>query len=224
MVHDRSPLSALPSQRVEYGARGTVAPGEDPFAFFSQWYAEARNEITEPNAMVIATADASGPSARIVLLKGFEPSGFLFFTNYDSDKGHQITADNRVALVFPWHAMHRQVRVQGIAARASAAVSDEYFASRPRGAQVGARASRQSTPVVSRDAMQEAYAQVEEEFADAEVPRPAWWGGYRVQPSRIEFWQGQANRFHDRFLYTTPTGAPAALNDAGAWTVTRLNP
>ena len=223
MTDDRSPLSRLSDQRVEYGARGEAAAGTDPFTFFSQWYAEAQAEIREPNAMLLATASGSGPDARIVLLKGVDPAGFTFFTNYTSAKGLQIAADARVALVLPWHDMHRQVRVQGIATRTSAAVSDEYFAARPRGAQVGARASRQSQPVDSRAAMHAAFDRVEAEFADAEVPRPEQWGGYTVAPHRIEFWQGQANRFHDRFVYES-ADRPAALDDAAAWTVTRLDP
>lgn len=223
MTDDRSPLSRLAAQRVEYGARGGAAAGTDPFTFFSQWYAEAQAEIREPNAMLLATASDAGPDARIVLLKGVDPAGFTFFTNTESAKGRQIAADARVALVLPWHDMHRQVRVQGIATRTSAAVSDEYFAARPRGAQVGASASRQSRPVASREAMQEAFDRVEAEFADAEVPRPEHWGGYTVAPHRIEFWQGQANRFHDRFVYES-AGRPAALDDAAAWAVTRLDP
>ncbi len=223
MTDDRSSLSALAGQRVEYGSRGGAAAGTDPFALFTQWFREAQDEIGEANAMLLATAAADGPDARIVLLKGFAPAGFTFFTNYGSAKGRQIAADPRVALVFPWHGMHRQVRVQGIAERTSAAESDAYFAQRPRGAQIGARASRQSQPVASREAMQEAYDRVAAEFADTAVPRPAEWGGYRVAVHRIEFWQGQANRFHDRFAYTAVQG-PAALDEAGDWTLTRLDP
>ena len=150
----------------------------------------------------------NGASCRVAVKAGFYAEGIC--------KGAALHADG-------WHDMHRQVRVQGIATRTSAAVSDEYFAARPRGAQVGARASHQSQPVDSRAAMHAAFDRVEAEFADAEVPRPEQWGGYTVAPHRIEFWQGQANRFHDRFVYES-ADRPAALDDAAAWTVARLDP
>lgn len=174
--------------------------------------------------MIVATADDSGPSARIVLLKDFAPQGFTFFTSYTSLKGAQIAADPAVALVFPWHEMERQVRVRGIAQRTSAAVSDAYFASRTRGSQLGAVASQQSQPVESRAELEVAYARAQAAYDGTDVARPATWGGYRVEAAEVEFWQGRGNRFHDRWVYRSRSGKPADLSDADAWTITRLNP
>ncbi|MYM19982.1 pyridoxamine 5'-phosphate oxidase [Brevibacterium sp. 5221] len=217
-------LSHLAAQRVEYLAADLSEVAADPGSQFAAWYEEAAAQVAEPNAMVVATADASGPSARVVLLKEFGPEGFVFFTNYDSLKGRQLAADPRIALTFPWQDMQRQVRVRGVAEPTSAAVSDEYFASRARGAQLSAVASAQSQPVRSRADLEAAYAQAQERFGSGPVERPAHWGGYLVRPSEVEFWQGRGNRFHDRYAFTSADGRPARLDDPSAWTIVRLNP
>jgi len=217
-------LSHLAAQRVEYLAADLSGVADDPYQQFSTWYEDAAQAIKEPNAMIVATADSTGPSARTVLLKEFDPDGFVFFTNYESLKGQQIAQDPEVALVFPWHDMQRQVRVRGMAQRTSAQVSDDYFASRNRGAQLGAVASQQSRPVRSRDDLDAAYAAAEARFAGHDVQRPDHWGGYLVRPSEIEFWQGRGNRFHDRYVYTSLDGRPADMSTASAWSIVRLNP
>lgn len=224
MTDATDPIRALAAARVEYGRLGRADADTDPDSLFTRWYAEARDALGEPNAMVVSTLDEDGPSARIVLLKAYTPEGFVFFTGYESAKGRQIAADARVSLVFPWHDMQRQVRVRGVAEQTSEAESDAYFAVRPRGAQLAATASRQSAPTDSREQMERAYAETEAAFAGRTVTRPENWGGFRIRPWQIEFWQGQANRFHDRFVYTASDGASHPLDDAGGWTVTRLEP
>lgn len=220
----RETIADLARQRVEYGSDHLDEVAAEPHTQFRTWFAEAEDAVTEPNAMLLATADASGPAARIVLLKGFDASGFTFFTNYDSAKGRQIAAQPIVALTFPWLELQRQVRVRGIAEPIPAADSDAYFAVRPRGAQIGAVASRQSAPVASREAMQQAYDEAAARYDGTEVARPENWGGYRVKAFEIEFWQGRANRFHDRFVYMSTDGQPADLATAADWSITRLNP
>lgn len=220
----RETIADLARQRVEYGSDHLDEVAADPHTQFRTWFAKAEDAVTEPNAMLLATADASGPAARIVLLKGFDASGFTFFTNYDSAKGRQIAAQPIVALTFPWLELQRQVRVRGIAEPIPAADSDAYFAVRPRGAQIGAVASRQSAPVASREAMQQAYDDAAARYDGTEVARPENWGGYRVRAFEIEFWQGRANRFHDRFVYMSTDGQPADLATAADWSITRLNP
>lgn len=220
----REAIADLARRRVEYGSDHLDEVAADPHTQFRTWFAKAEDAVTEPNAMLLATADASGPAARIVLLKGFDASGFTFFTNYDSAKGRQIAAQPVVALTFPWLELQRQVRVRGIAEPIPAADSDAYFAVRPRGAQIGAVASRQSAPVASREAMQQAYDDAAARYDGTEVARPENWGGYRVRAFEIEFWQGRANRFHDRFVYMSTDGQPADLATAADWSITRLNP
>lgn len=214
----------LAAQRVEYdqGRIGQVAA--DPAAQFAQWYASAEGRVGEPNAMVVATADAAGPDARTVLLKEFDRLGFVFFSNYTSTKGRQLADNPHIALVFPWHDMQRQVRVRGIAEHVSTAQSDDYFAQRNRGSQLGAWASAQSQPVADRATMENAFAAVEAEYAGKDVPRPPHWGGYRVRPIAVEFWQGRESRFHDRFVYTSIDGAPHEMDDGSYWSLVRLNP
>lgn len=176
----------------------------DPFEQFDQWMEEAiRAEVNEPNAMTLATVKADGsPSARIVLLKGFDDRGFTFFTNYQSNKGQEMTANNRVALVFCWLELQRQVRVEGIVSKISPEESDRYFHSRPYGSQIGAHASPQSAVVGSREELESHYAHFEKLFSKEPIMRPEHWGGFIVNPVKIEFWQGRTSRLHDRFLFT----------------------
>jgi pyridoxamine 5'-phosphate oxidase len=209
----------LAAAREEY-ARGGLSEAElaaDPMEMFERWYVEARDAgVREPNAMVVATTDPDGtPSARFVLLKGFSADGFVFFTNLSSRKGRALAADPRIALLFPWHDLERQVRVEGAAAPLSRAEVEAYFASRPRPSQLGAWASHQSSVVAGRDELDAAYAAAQERFADRDVPVPEEWGGYRVTPASVEFWQGRVGRMHDRLVYR---------RTAGGWATERLAP
>lgn len=214
----------LAALRAEYTAVG-LAEGDlesDPMRMFRRWMTEAAS-LTEPNAMVLATVSDDGqPSARMVLLKGLRPDGFVFFTNHASRKGHDLAANERCSLVFPWHGLQRQVRVEGAAVPLARAEVEAYFRTRPRGAQLGAWASPQSA-VVSREELERRYADVEARFADAEVPVPEGWGGYVVVPESVEFWQGRANRLHDRLVYRRVAGEPLS-GPAGTWSVERLAP
>ncbi|WP_084316485.1 pyridoxamine 5'-phosphate oxidase [Actinospica robiniae] len=197
----------------------------DPSAQFGRWFAEtdavARKSDAswfEPNAMVLTTCDpAAGPSSRTVLLKGYGPEGFTFYTNLRSRKGRQLAADPRVSLLFPWYVLERQVIVQGTAERVPDWESDAYFASRPRGAQLGAWASPQSEPIPDRAWLEQELAQYAQRYPDR-VPRPPHWGGLRVRPETVEFWQGRPNRLHDRALYRRDASAP------GGWRIERLSP
>lgn len=175
----------------------------DPIRQFQVWLNEAIDcGLREPNAMTLATAAPDGrPSARIVLLKGVDAAGFVFFSNYESAKGQQLQQNPRAELVFYWNDLERQVRVHGVVARIAAAESDAYFQSRPRQARIGAHASRQSRPLAHRAELEEQVRALEEHFGAGEFPRPADWGGYRLAPESIEFWQGRSNRLHDRLLF-----------------------
>ncbi|MEU0313955.1 pyridoxamine 5'-phosphate oxidase [Nocardioides sp. NPDC006273] len=175
----------------------------DPFVMFERWYAEARDAgIVEPNAMVVSTVSADGaPSSRTVLLKGFSADGFTFFTNTASRKGEDLAADPRCAVLFPWHPLERQVRIDGLARQLPQADVEAYFAQRPRGSQLGAHASHQSRVVSGREELAAAYDQIEAQFEGQPVPVPEEWGGYRVEPARVEFWQGRPGRMHDRLVY-----------------------
>jgi pyridoxamine 5'-phosphate oxidase len=194
--------------------------GDDPVALVTAWVHEALAAgVEEPNAMVLATVGLDGsPSARTVLLKGLGPDGFRFFTGYDSRKGRELAADPRCSLVLTWPFLARQVRVAGRAERLAAADSDEYFASRPRGARLGAWASRQSEPIADRGVLERRLAELEATYAGRDdIPRPPDWGGYLVVPAAIEVWNGRPDRLHDRFSFTRDgPGAP--------WSRQRLSP
>ena len=180
----------------------------DPLVLFDEWFAEARaSEINDPEAMALATADATGqPSVRMVLLKGHGPDGFVFYTNDQSGKGEQLAANPRAALLFHWKSLRRQVRVEGRVERVSAAEADAYFASRARDSQLGAWASDQSRPLDSRETFERRFEQVKSRFEGQDVTRPPHWGGYRVVPNRIEFWTDRAHRLHERRLFTRSEG------------------
>ena len=190
-----------------------------PFAQFERWFDEAvRAAVPEPNAMTLATVDASGrPTARVVLLKGFDERGFVFFTNYASRKGAELAAHPEAALNFFWPELERQVRIEGTVAKVSDAESAEYFASRPRLSQIGAWASPQSERIADRRALEGRFAEAEARYA-GEVPRPAHWGGYRLDPAMLEFWQGRPSRLHDRIRYRRSPADPAR------WDIDRLAP
>ena len=178
--------------------------GTDPLGLFGRWFTEAEHaQIDEVNAMTLATTDVAGkPHARIVLLKGLDDTGFVFFTNYDSAKGREIAEQPYVALVFFWKELERQVRVEGRIEKVSARESDHYFNSRPAGSRIGAWASPQSQRIEDRILLEDNVARLTKEFAGNEpIPRPENWGGYRIIPERVEFWQGRSNRLHDRLVF-----------------------
>jgi pyridoxamine 5'-phosphate oxidase len=191
--------------RRDYAVAGELAEDDlapDWVGQFARWFAEATaTGLAEPNAMVLATADTEGrPSARTVLLKGYDERGFTFFTNYDSRKGGELAANPDASLVFPWFAMRRQVVACGIASRVDRAETEAYFATRPRGAQLGAWASPQSTVIAGRPVLDAALAEVARRFPDR-VPPPPHWGGFRLAPQSVEYWQGRPDRLHDRLRY-----------------------
>jgi len=195
---------------------GMVA--DDPFRQFQGWFDHATAEgVAEPNAMIVATASAGGrPSARVVLMRGFDDRGFTFFTNYQSRKGDEIEANPFASAVFFWQPLERQVRVEGAVVRVSAAESDEYFRGRPAGSKLGAWASRQSAVVPGREALEAEIEGLKARFPGDEIPRPPHWGGYRIVPEAVEFWQGRRSRLHDRIVYRrTPEGG---------WRIERLSP
>ncbi|MHB1277985.1 MAG: pyridoxamine 5'-phosphate oxidase [Bacteroidia bacterium] len=190
----------------------------NPIALFDTWFHDAvRAEVAEPNAMCLSTAgDGKHPEARIVLLKGFNQEGFEFFTNYHSQKGQALMANPFCSLTFFWPEVERQVRVNGESIKLTPEESDAYFASRPRGSQIGAWVSQQSERLESREQLEQRLKETRESFEEKEIIRPPHWGGYRVIPWRIEFWQGRPNRLHDRLLYERVTNT--------AWNLVRLSP
>ncbi|XP_049615410.1 pyridoxine-5'-phosphate oxidase isoform X1 [Syngnathus scovelli] len=203
----------------------------DPIKQFGSWFGEATQcpEIGEANAMCIATATKDGrPSARMVLLKGYNDNGFRFFTNYESRKGRELEGNPHACLVFYWEPLNRQIRIEGEVERIPYQSSCDYFHSRPKSSQIGAVVSRQSTPVPNRDFLREKNAELEEKYKDTQVPMPDYWGGYVVKPQLIEFWQGQTNRLHDRIVFTK-MAADAELGKhqrrgEGCWAYQRLSP
>jgi len=205
--------------RKEYSAKGLHRKdlAAHPLDQFEQWFAQAVElQVHEPNAMSLATVDATGrPLLRTLLLKYFDRDGFVFFTNYESRKAAQIAENPQVSLLFPWITLERQVIVQGRAEKISTADSLRYFASRPRESQLGAWVSSQSSVISSRKLLMQKLSELKEKFSHGEIPLPSFWGGYRVVPATIEFWQGGPARIHDRFLYTK------AGQD---WSIDRLSP
>ena len=189
----------------------------DPFAQFTRWWEEAiHSEVDEVNAMTLATAAPDGqPTARIVLLKGFDTKGFVFYTNYNSEKGRTMAANPKVALVFFWKELERQVRIEGTVSKTSEADSDAYFNSRPAASRIGACISPQSAIIPDRATLEKKFTELEAKFGDGNIPRPEHWGGYIVSPTLFEFWQGRSNRLHDRLQY--------AKRDDG-WKIERLAP
>jgi len=216
------------SRRITYD-RGTldverVAP--DPFAQFGAWLDDALHGegIVEPNAMSVATVGADGrPSSRVVLLRQWDERGFVFYTNYESRKGTDLAANGHAALLFWWGPLERQIRIEGAVERVAEGESDAYFATRPRGHRLSAWASRQSAVVPDRAALERAMAEAEERFP-GDVPRPPYWGGYRVVPDRFEFWQGRPSRVHDRVAYVRTAVAASTPVSAGGWSLERLSP
>lgn len=189
----------------------------DPIAQFRRWFEQALEaRLVEPNAMTLSTVDAeNSPNSRTVLLKAYDERGFVFFTNYHSAKAEEIAANAKVALLFPWLALERQVKIRGVAGKISTGESLKYFLSRPRGSQLGAWVSTQSSVITSRSVLEMKLAEIKRKFGEGEVPLPDFWGGYRVKPHSLEFWQGRPNRLHDRLLYT-PEG--------DGWRIKRLAP
>lgn len=214
------PLKSLAELRVDYALSSLDEAGvaRCPLEQFARWFAEAEAaEVPEPNAMVLATGGAGeGPSTRTVLLKAADAEGFCFFTNYESRKARELAAHPRASATFLWLPLQRQVHVEGPVERTSREESAAYFATRPYESQIGAHASGQSRPIPSRQWLEDRFAELKRRWAPGEVPLPENWGGYRLRPDRMEFWQGRRSRLHDRILY---------LREAGAgWAIQRLSP
>lgn len=210
---------SLADLRKDYSLAGLTEKdlARDPFRQFEQWFQEAQAaKLTEPNAMTLATATREGrPSARTVLLKGLDGRGFVFYSNYESRKGREIAANPLVTLVFPWIALERQVIIEGTLAKVAREESETYFHSRPRASQLGAWVSQQSSMISGREVLEEAMKTLEKKYAGQEVPTPPNWGGWRVAPETVEFWQGRRSRLHDRLRYR---------REKDGWTVERLAP
>jgi len=207
------------SLRKEYTSAGLDETDldPDPIVQFHEWFEKVIDaDLHEPNAMILATAARDGkPSARTVLLKGYDDRGFVFYTNYEGRKAKELETNPACALLFYWGELERQIRIEGRASRLPGKESDAYFASRPRGSRLGVWASQQSRPVENRRVLEERVRMLESEYEGREVPRPPFWGGYRVEPDTIEFWQGRENRLHDRLVY---------LRSEEGWKIERLQP
>lgn len=214
-----SPISPIHKIRSEYikSALNEKDMNGDPIQQFIHWFNEALHaDVIEPSSMTVATANSAGrPSARTVLLKNIDERGFVFYTNYDSQKGKDISENNQVSILFFWPELERQVRIEGLAEKLSRQESEAYFHSRPIGSQIGAITSPQSAVIESREFLDCRNKELEAEYKDKEIPMPAHWGGYLIVPHRIEFWQGGASRLHDRLVYT-------CLNEE--WKLERLAP
>jgi pyridoxamine 5'-phosphate oxidase len=211
---------SLADLRKDYSLSGLLEKdlARDPFRQFDQWFQEAEAaKLVEPNAMTLATATRDGrPSARTVLLKGVDGRGFVFYTNYESRKGRELSENPRASLLLPWIALERQVIIEGTLAKLSREESAAYFHSRPRASQLGAWVSQQSSIITGRSVLEDAMKALEKKHAGAEIPLPPAWGGYRLTPESVEFWQGRRSRLHDRLRYRREAG--------GAWIVERLAP
>ncbi|MBB3460321.1 pyridoxamine 5'-phosphate oxidase [Rhizobium sp. BK377] len=192
---------------------------EEPFKLFGEWLKEAEaSEVNDPNAVALATVDEDGlPNVRMVLLKGFDTDGFVFYTNFESRKGREILGQKKAAMCFHWKTLRRQVRVRGPVEIVTDAEADAYFATRPRGSRIGAWASKQSRPLESRFALEKAVAEYTARYAIGEIPRPSYWSGFRIRPTSIEFWKDQKFRLHDRIEFHRPT-------PEGAWGKVRMYP
>jgi pyridoxamine 5'-phosphate oxidase len=204
--------------RYEYTKQGLSRKDldNDPIKQFEKWFNDAKNSgILAPEAMSLASSDGKNVSVRTVLLKSFDKNGFVFFTNYDSKKAEQISKNPNVEALFPWIDLERQVRISGLVNKISSTESENYFHSRPRDAQIGAWTSNQSKIIASREDLERAFRENTEKFEGKEIPLPEFWGGYRIQPGNIEFWQGRLNRLHDRFIYS---------NNGKDWDIKRYAP
>lgn len=218
--HKRRHMEDLSHLRLSYEKSQLLDLGlpDDPNSLFAGWFRELKDlgKETEINAMTLSTIGTDGfPKARVVLLKSFGPDGLVFFTNYESEKGRAIAENPHVCISFFWPSMERQVIIKGIAGKVPDAESDDYFHSRPKGSRLGAAASRQSQTVGSRQELDDRLRELEKQYTDADIPKPGYWGGYRVLPQSFEFWQGRANRLHDRILYE---------KISGLWSRNRLQP
>lgn len=214
-------MSSLADLRKDYSLAGLLEKdlAKDPFRQFDKWFQEAEAaKLIEPNAMTLATTGPDGrPSARTVLLKGIDGRGFVFFTNYESRKGRELTNIPRATLLFPWLALERQVTVEGAVARVSREESEAYFHSRPRASQLGAWVSAQSSLITGRAVLEDSLKALDQKYAGKEIPLPPFWGGFRVNPETVEFWQGRRSRLHDRLRYRRDP-------KSGEWSVERLAP
>lgn len=224
-----STSNSISDLRKEYSRQGldeSLLP-KDPHSLFNIWFQEAcDSKVIEPNAMCLSTCKDNKPSARIVLLKAFDEKGFVWFTNYESRKGMELEINPNAALTFWWGDLERSVRVEGMVEKISEKESEEYFHSRPRNSQIGAWSSNQSKPIASREELQAQEVAIQNRFSDV-IPKPSHWGGFRLVPSKVEFWKGREGRLHDRILFEhlSPVNVICgSMNDPAVWTITRLQP